>query len=405
MRVFTKEEGAPARVHARWCARACPRRSPSARMEEVPSILGHKDVLRQRLTRENALREAAVAARAKVFWQQRWNSQALPLTAATVQSTIGGSSPLVPVAPTGVAAAVPTRAIYNPVALDEYWNPVSFFGLRRDRLLFLAHSVCAGVHTTFALVTCFVSASSTDPYLDTWRQRFVFTRNTTECGLYTNFTDAGESRVTAVLIPDGELHTGWATAGFFLLSAVAHLLWVAACLYDPLGNKLLVWLADAWAPTRWIEYTCACSPHPSCHTHARCRHSGPAPRAAAAPPASCCSCSSPSRAAAPSTTWPRSSASPPRPCSTACSASTTAGPTPPPTASSGPARRPTAPTACATGSRAASPTSAASCRTRSLGLSSSGCTPPRWTTLRRCLATPSPTSCPATSSAPSSRRS
>ena len=86
----------------------------------------------------------------------------------------------------------------------------------------------------------------------------VFTRNTTECGLYTNFTDSGESRVTAVLIPAGQLHTGWATAGWFGLSFLAHMLWVVACLYDPLGNKLLVWLAtDAWAPTRFLEYTCA----------------------------------------------------------------------------------------------------------------------------------------------------
>lgn len=68
-----------------------------------------------------------------------------------------------------------------------------------------------------------VSASATDPYLDTWRQRFTFTRNTTVCGLYSNYTDSGESRVTAVLIPEGQLHTGWATAGWFGLSFLAHM--------------------------------------------------------------------------------------------------------------------------------------------------------------------------------------
>lgn len=223
-------------------------------MEEVPSILGSRDALRQRRQQETALREAAVAARAKLFWAAKWQQQTLPVTVANVKSSLG-SSPLVPSVATNTK---PTAAVYSPVAIDESWNQVSLFGYRRDRVLFGAHAICAVVHFTFFLVTALVSASSTDPYLDTWRQRFTFTRNTSECGILTNFTAAGESDVTAVLIPESELHTGWASAMFFGLSFIAHTLWVAACLYDPLGNKLLVWLAtDAWAPTRWIEYTCA----------------------------------------------------------------------------------------------------------------------------------------------------
>ena len=219
-------------------------------MNEVPSILSSNDALRKRLTHESAMREAATAARARVFWQTKYQQQQLPITAANLKSLNG-----TPLAPPAASRAITTtttttNAVYSPVALDEGWNQLSLFGYRRDRVLFGAHAICALVHFVFFLITLIVSASATDPYLDTWRQRFVFTRNTSECGLYSNYTDSGESPVTAVLIPEGQLHTGWATAGWFGLSCAAHTCWVVACLYNPLGNKLLVWLAtDAWYAT------------------------------------------------------------------------------------------------------------------------------------------------------------
>lgn len=103
-------------------------------MQEVPSILGGKDALRKRLTQENALREAAVAARAKVFWQNKWAQQALPVTVDSVKAV--GKSPLAP-----AAAPVPSGAVYKATALDEGWDTPSLCGIRRDRLVFYTHAV------------------------------------------------------------------------------------------------------------------------------------------------------------------------------------------------------------------------------------------------------------------------
>lgn len=100
-------------------------------------------------------------------------------------------------------------------------------------------------------------------------RRFLFTRNTSECGILTNFTD-DPSPPIAVLVDNGlKLHVGVASAFFFVLSALAHGLWVYAYFNRRLWEKLFGWLVDAWVPTRWAECALACL-HP-----ARTRHSAP----------------------------------------------------------------------------------------------------------------------------------
>lgn len=123
-------------------------------MEEVPSILSSKDVLRKRLTQEVAMKEAATAARAKMFWKQQWEQNALPLTTANIGRSAGRSPLVATTAATHGPPVVTTNAVYSQVVTDESWNQVSLFGLRRDRVLFGAHAICAVVHFVFFLVRC-----------------------------------------------------------------------------------------------------------------------------------------------------------------------------------------------------------------------------------------------------------
>jgi len=153
-----------------------------------------------------------------------------------------------------------TGAIYRSIAVDEAWSTPSLFGLRRDRLLFLTHSFAAAAHFIFLIVTSIITAQSADPYLSTWRQQFVFTRNTTTCGRDTVFNASiGEDPIVAVLVPSGQIHVGAATACFFALSCGFSLIWMLASTYDPLGRVLLGWLSDACAPLRWLEYSASAS--------------------------------------------------------------------------------------------------------------------------------------------------
>lgn len=238
-------------------------------MQEVPSILSSKDALRKRLTQEVALKEAAVAARARVFWKKQWEQQALPVTTSTVL-TMGRS----PLATSNHAPAPPTvaiNAVYSPMALDEGWATPSLCGIRRDRLLFLAHSAAAILHGVFAITALLITAQSNDPYLQTWRQQFLFVRNTTTCGRDSLFNEtAGEDPITAVMVPAGRIHVGLASAFFFILSCAFSLIWVAALTYDPLGRVLLGWLSNAYAPLRW------------CASRTKPRRAPPCPRLTAA---------------------------------------------------------------------------------------------------------------------------
>ena len=131
-----------------------------------------------------------------------------------------------------------------------------FCGVRGDRCLFCVHATALAVHLAFFLTCLIVSYQAEDPYLETWRQRFLFTRNTSFCGLQSEaYNRTDPDRVIAVLEPSGDkLHVGWLSAMFFGLSALAHSVWVFASVYDPLGNLLFGWLEDAYAPTRWLEY-------------------------------------------------------------------------------------------------------------------------------------------------------
>jgi len=228
-------------------------------MEPVPSIFGNRPpaveakrdaALRKRATTEAAMREAAISLRARAFWTQNWQEStksALPTTASN------GLNPnaLAPVAKTG--------AVYAPLAISEDWSKPSLFGIRRDRLLFYGHAACAILHLVMFLLVVGLGLQSEDQTLDVWRQRFRFTLNNTLCGIRSNFTEAGETPIVAVLVNEGTLNVTWATAWFFGASFLAHLLWVVACLHDPLGNYLLVWLNDCFAPTRWLEYTISSS--------------------------------------------------------------------------------------------------------------------------------------------------
>ena len=217
-------------------------------MQSVPSILGGKAsatptttavgapkevALRKRLNHEAALREAATAARAKALWARQWEATtaALPLVAH----------------PQGAdAPPVGTGAVYTSIDQNEFWSKASWFGLPRKKLLLYAHTIACVVHTTLCIVCIVVTSQATDPYLSVVRQRFVFTRNTTECGRLTNFTASGKSDVLAVLVESGKVHVGVASAMFFLLSSAAHATWMLACRWAPLGNILLPWLADAF---------------------------------------------------------------------------------------------------------------------------------------------------------------
>lgn len=197
----------------------------------------------------------------------------LPRTTSTTHATAAARPPSVavehgrsllvcepPKVPPGLGMLADTGAVYQPVAVDETWGTLSLFGVRRDRLLFLTHSFAAAAHLIFLIVTSVITAQSADPYLSTWRQQFVFTRNTTTCGRDTVFNASiGEDPIVAVLVPAGQIHIGAATACFFALSCGFSLVWVLASTYDPLGRVLLGWLSEAYAPLRWLEYSASAS--------------------------------------------------------------------------------------------------------------------------------------------------
>jgi len=60
-----------------------------------------------------------------------------------------------------------------------------------------------------------------------------------------------------VLVPTGSnFNVAVASGGFFFLSALFHSLWVIGMtVWEPLGRLLLGWLAAAFAPLRWLEYS------------------------------------------------------------------------------------------------------------------------------------------------------
>ena len=151
-------------------------------MNEVPSILSSNEALRKRLTHETAMREAATAARARVFWQHKYQQQILPVTAANLKSA--GGTPLAPAASAkyspvpattalmvGVHAAVSTDAPYSPISKTPYWNTIAACGLRRVQIVHYTHVAALCVHLTLLIMTIAVSADTDDPTLSLWRQR------------------------------------------------------------------------------------------------------------------------------------------------------------------------------------------------------------------------------------------
>ena len=85
--------------------------------------------------------------------------------------------------------------------------------------------------------------------------RFIFTYNSSVCGRNSDFT--GQPEIVAVLVPTGRnFNVAVASGGFFFLSALFHSFWVIGMtVYEPLGRLLLGWLAAAFAPLRWLEYS------------------------------------------------------------------------------------------------------------------------------------------------------
>ena len=129
------------------------------------------------------------------------------------------------------------------------------------------HLLAAVVHLAFfglAIGLSFRMPNGFDGgYLHIWRQQFVFTRqNETACGYDAFKGEAGSGdgdgdgpSVVAVLIPTAsKVHIGAATAAFFGLSALFHLIWVVDWRIDS-GKTLYVWLSRGFAPLRWIEYS------------------------------------------------------------------------------------------------------------------------------------------------------
>jgi len=144
------------------------------------------------------------------------------------------------------------------------------------------HAAACALHIVLFVVTIAFSAGVDDPFLPLWRQRFIFTRNTTLCGR-DSFQEQDESRIVAVLEPSGSsFHVGWASACFFLLSCAVgrlaalspppqhtgrahavrrfcfHGIWVVGGFCDALGDKLFAMLDSAFVPLRWMPP----APHP-----------------------------------------------------------------------------------------------------------------------------------------------
>ena len=208
-------------------------------MNDVPRIVGgagaQNDALRKRLSMERELQRAATHARAKAHWAQEWSKQSVPL----------------------VSAAAPTNAVFQPVGITDYWSQPSVWGIRRDRVVWIGHAVACMVHLSLMILTLVASAQAEDPWVRLSRAQFLFTRNVTDCGILTNFSES--TPPLAVQINTGAWHIGAATAGFFALSASAHGLWVAAGFYDGLGKFLFGNLQRCVSPVRWVEYAASAS--------------------------------------------------------------------------------------------------------------------------------------------------
>ena len=218
--------------------------------------------------------QAVAVARLKEQWQKSWCQ--IPLsstTAAQRQEAVRGGAPppvqsaqTAQTAPTagewrldatsfrasalapsggraGVVGVRHSQAVLDAMATLATRTAI---GVRRDQLVWLMHCLCCVIHTVMAIVVFAVSANADDPWLPMYRQRFLFTRNTTECGILTNFTD-DPSPPIAVLVDNGlKLHIGVASAFFFVLSALAHGLWVYSYFNRRLWYTLFGWLVDAW---------------------------------------------------------------------------------------------------------------------------------------------------------------
>jgi hypothetical protein len=232
------------------------------------------EMLRNRRAESDREQEDA-ATRLKERWQASWCQ--IPLSSTTAAQRQGAARSTTPptrsghdwrldassfgastLASSGAKVGVSVR--HTQAVLDAMATLATrtVIGVRRDQLVWLMHCLCCLIHTVMAIVVFAVSANADDPWLPMYRQRFLFTRNTTECGILTNFTD-DPSPPIAVLVDNGlKLHLGVASAFFFVLSALSHGLWVYSYFNRRLWETLFGWLVDAWVPTRWAECALAC---------------------------------------------------------------------------------------------------------------------------------------------------
>jgi len=167
---------------------------------------------------------------------------------------------LSPGAPRYSKAVSDTGSVFSPDAGKDgpEWGVRSAkcCGLRGDRCMLAVHGVALVVHLTFAIVCLAFTAQADDPYLESTRPQFLFTRNGSFCGLQSPTLPTAEDRPIAVVVGTGtKLNIGIMSAFFFVLSALAHMTWVLALIWDPIGNVLLGWLDDAYCPLRWAEYS------------------------------------------------------------------------------------------------------------------------------------------------------
>ena len=129
--------------------------------------------------------------------------------------------------------------------------------IRGDRCMFGVHALALIIHVAFAITCLVFTAQADNPYLESTRPQFFFTRNGTFCGLQSPSLPSDDDAVPiAVVVGTGtKLNIGIMSAFFFICSAIAHTTWCVALAWDPLGNILITWLEDAFAPLRFFEYS------------------------------------------------------------------------------------------------------------------------------------------------------
>jgi len=228
----------------------------------MPSITSNPEELRRRRQQQ----QQQLQQRARSL-QQAEEAQAETALKAAVTARLLPPTDLQPLRSSRqrkaspLAVAVPTGVVFEERAGAAYLDePGPCCGLRRDRIVWGFHLAALVVHLVMFVATLVVGANSSDPHLKTWRQQFLFVRNSSVCGRDSYNASDGEDEIVAVLVQSGgRVHVVWATAFFFLLSAGAHALWVYGGFDDRVGRVLYGFLEDCLVWTRWCEYSASAS--------------------------------------------------------------------------------------------------------------------------------------------------